>query len=178
MARPTTYNEETAAKLCGYLSIGESLRKACRHPGMPAPSTVFLWLAEHDEFSEQYARAKEEAADMFIEDILEIADDAKKDKFPVYHLNDEGEKVLIGYNESKNSVQRARVRIDSRKWLAMKLKPKKYGDKVTIDGKQEHSGKVDHQHNYSTLSDEELIARAKLIISKSTVDGEEVDDDE
>ena len=153
---------------------------------MPAPSTVFLWLAEHDEFSEQYARAKEEAADMFMEDILEIADDAKKDLIPVYAIgkdgkytyDEAGKRIIIGHTESKNSVQRARVRIDSRKFLAMKLKPKKYGDRITVDGKQEHSGKVDHQHNYSTLSDEELIARAKSIIARSVIDDNEADEDE
>ena len=133
MARPTTYNEDIAAEICGYLAMGESLRKVCRRAGMPAPSTVFLWLRQQKDFSEQYARAKEEAADMFIEDIIEIADNAKKDKIPVYKLNEEtGKKELVGYTESKNSVRRAQVQIDSRKWLAMKLKPKKYGEKLDM----------------------------------------------
>lgn len=164
MGRPTDYTEELAAELCGYVSLGESLRKVCRRKGMPAPSTVFLWLQKYERFSEQYARAKEEAADMFIEDILEIADNAKKDKIPVYKVNEDGEKVVVGYQESKTSVQRARVQIDSRKWLAMKLKPKKYGERLTVDGKQEHSGSVEHKHNYSQLSDEELVAKAKELI--------------
>ena len=133
MARPTTYNEDIAAEVCGYLALGESLRKVCRRKGMPAPSTVFLWLRDHQEFSEQYARAKEEAADMFVEDILEIADNSKKDKLPVYKVDEiTGEKTLVGYTESKNSVRRAQVQIDSRKWLAMKLKPKKYGEKLDM----------------------------------------------
>lgn len=133
MARPTTFNEDVAAKLCGYLAMGESLRKVCRRAGMPAPSTVFLWMREHESFSKQYARAKEEAADMFIEDIIEIADNAKKDKIPVYEVDNEtGDKTLTGYKESKNSVRRAQVQIESRKWLAMKLKPKKYGEKLDL----------------------------------------------
>ena len=133
MARPTTYNEDTAAILCGYLAQGESLRKACGHTGMPHISTVFRWMRDNPGFSEQYARAKEEAADMFVEDILHIADNAKNDKIPVYKLNDlTGKKELVGYTESKNSVRRAQVQIDSRKWLAMKLKPKKYGEKLDM----------------------------------------------
>ena len=95
----------------------------------------------------------------------QIADDAKKDKIPKYEINEQtGKRELIGYDESKTSVQRARVQIDSRKWLAIKLKPKKYGDLLKLDGKQEHSGKVEHQHNYSQLSDEELVAKAKELI--------------
>lgn len=138
MARPSEYNKDVAAQICGHVSNGESLRKLCRRKGMPAPSTVFKWLSVYPEFSEQYARAKDEAADMFVEDMLEIADDAKKDKIPVYELDAEGKKILVGYAESKTSVQRARVQIDTRKWLAMKLKPKKYGDKMdlTSDGEK------------------------------------------
>lgn len=143
MARPTTYNEDIAAEVCGYLALGESLRKVCRRKGMPAPSTVFLWLRDHQEFSEQYTRAKEEAADMFVEDILEIADNSKKDKLPVYKVDEiTGEKTLVGYTESKNSVRRAQVQIDSRKWLAMKLKPKKYGEKLDMTTNGDNIGVV------------------------------------
>ena len=134
---------------------------------MPAPSTVFLWLREHVEFSEQYARAKEEAADMFIEDILEIADNSKKDRIPVYEVNEAGEKVLTGYKESKNSVRRAQVQIESRKWLAVKLKPKKYGDRLAVDGKQEHSGNLNVNHSLADLTDEELILAAQAAVENA-----------
>lgn len=157
MARPTIYTEERAAEICGYLAIGESLKKACRHKGMPSPSTVFKWLHDYQEFSERYARAKEEAADMFVEDILEIADNAKKDKIPVYadELDENGKKIVVGYAESKTSVQRARVQIDSRKWLAMKLKPKKYGDHLKVDTE----GQI--VHKYEDMTDEQLEAAIK-----------------
>jgi len=165
LGRPTDYNEDISAEICAHLSMGESLRKVCRRKGMPAASTVFLWLSKYPGFSEQYARAKGEAADMFIEDMLEIADDAKKDKIPKYETNEEtGERELVGYDESKTSVQRARVQIDTRKWLAIKLKPRKYGDLLKLDGKQELSGELTHTHSYSDLSDEELRARAKALL--------------
>ena len=35
-------------------------------------------------------------------------------------------------------VQRSRLRVDTRKWIASKLKPKKYGDKQAV----EHSGNI------------------------------------
>lgn len=153
MARPTDYTEEIAAKICGYLALGESLRRVCRRSGMPAPSTVFLWLRNNDKFSEQYARAKEEAADMFIEDIIEIADNAKKDKIPIYEINEStGKKEIADYKESKNSVRRAQVQIDSRKWLAMKLKPKKYGAMMKVENEETVV------HKYEEMTDEQLDA--------------------
>lgn len=80
------------------------------------------------EFQEQYARAKEEQADFLAEEMLEIADDKSDD------LLDTEE----GQSANPVAVQRARLRVDARKWAAAKLKPKKYGDKVdfTTDGKQ------------------------------------------
>ena len=42
-------------------------------------------------------------------------------------------------------VQRSRIRIDTRKWIASKLKPKKYGDKVdvTTDGEKINTPVID-----------------------------------
>ena len=108
--RPTKYSDKLAAKICEQLSMGRSLRSVCQDKGMPAASSVFLWLQKHPEFSEQYARAKEESADAMAEDMLDIAD------------------------HGSLSPQDKRVRIDTRKWLASKLKPKKYGDKAGEPG--------------------------------------------
>ena len=60
--------------------------------------------------------------------MLDIADDKTDDK------------IATEFGESGNSVAvaRARLQIDTRKFIAAKLKPKKYGDKLdlTTDGKE------------------------------------------
>jgi hypothetical protein len=59
-----------------------------------------------------------------IDELLEIADDSSNDQI----IDTEGE---IHFNSQ--AVQRARLRIDTRKWLACKLVPRVYGlkpDKV------------------------------------------------
>jgi hypothetical protein len=61
-----------------------------------------------------YARAREERADLLAKEILEIADAPCADQVAVQH---------------------ARNRIDTRKWLASKLAPRKYGDRVEHDVK-------------------------------------------
>lgn len=166
VGRPRAYNEEVATKILSYLAIGESMRTVCKRPGMPAMSTVFKWLREYPEFTEQYARAKEEAADVLIEDILDIADDGTNDFVP--KRNKDGE--IVGLMVDKEAIQRSRVRIDTRKWLASKLKPKKYGDRIAVDAKNEHSGMVAHNHTYEDLTDEELVDRAKKLMNSIEVD--------
>jgi hypothetical protein len=130
--RPSDYTAEITETICARLAAGESLRTICADEAMPAQSTVYLWLTKHSEFSEQYARAREVQAETLVDEILEISDDGRND----YMLRQgEGEETLA-YRLNGEHVQRSRLRVDSRKWFASKVAPKKYGDKVL----QEHSG--------------------------------------
>jgi hypothetical protein len=130
--RPTDYTLELAARICARLSEGESLRSVCKSDDMPATSTIFLWIQRHKEFSEQYARAKEESADALAEEILDIADDGSNDWMKRFSKDDpEG---AASWMLNGEHVQRSRLRVDTRKWIASKLKPKKYGDKIGVGG--------------------------------------------
>lgn len=130
--RPTDYNHELAARICEQLASGMSLRTVCKADDMPNAATVFLWIQRHKEFCEQYARAKEEAADALAEEILDIADEGSND----WMENNDPDNP--GYKANGEHIQRSRLRVDTRKWYASKLKPKKYGDKVQT----EHSGEL------------------------------------
>ena len=90
-------------------------------------ATVFRWLREKPAFQEQYARAKEEAADALADEIVDIADE--RDGKAVMA---DGEEVAVVFDST--AVARNRLRIDARKWIAAKLKPKKYGDKLELAG--------------------------------------------
>lgn len=130
--RPSTYTKDIADKLCAGLAVGESLRTVCSGEGMPCVATVFNWFRSQDGFLEQYTRAKQESADALTDEMLDIADDATND----WMLRNGDENV--GYDFKGEHVQRSKLRIETRKWLASKLKPKKYGDRtkvVTDDGK-------------------------------------------
>lgn len=128
MGRPTDYSPEITAAICGRLALGESLRSICRSEDTPAVSSVMLWLNLYPEFSEQYARARELQAEYHIDAIIEIADDATND----YMLTRHGPQL------NSEHINRSRLRIDTRKWVASKLAPKKYGDKLDMN----HSGAV------------------------------------
>ena len=89
---------------------------------MPNRATVFRWLGKHQEFSDQYARAREEQAEALADEIVSIADQMPP-------ITDNGSTDSGHVSWQKN-------RVEARKWVASKLKPKKYGDKV----QQEVSG--------------------------------------
>jgi len=110
--RPSDYLPEVAADICARLADGESLRKVCERPGMPNKATVFRWIAQHEEFRDQYAKAAETRADAIFEEMFDIADEA---------------------TEESAAVAKARLRIDTRKWALARMNPKKYGEKVMQD---------------------------------------------
>lgn len=130
--RPTDYSEALSDKICAQLAAGDSMRTVAKSDGMPAMATMFRWLRDIPSFREQYEKAKEEAADAFAEEILDIADDGTND-WMIRHGKDDQESWQL----NGEHVQRSRLRIDSRKWIASKLKPKKYGEKIdhTTNGK-------------------------------------------
>ncbi|MDE3023787.1 MAG: hypothetical protein KGI54_18380, partial [Pseudomonadota bacterium] len=111
--RPTIYTEKLGIEICEWIANNSGgLRAGCsQHDHWPEYTVIRRWLREDKfpEFSHLYARAKEEQAETMGEDIILIADNKGADP------NDK------------------RVRIDARKWLMGKLKPKKYGDTLTHD---------------------------------------------
>lgn len=93
----------------------------------PSYSTIMKWLEDDAKLSERYARAKAAQADFMADELLEIADSS------VETVTDQNG---VSRKDSAD-VQHKRLRVDTRKWLAAKLKPKVYGDKL----QQEVTGK-------------------------------------
>ena len=79
MSRPSTYADQVGAEICGRIAGGESLRRICKADRMPSQSTVFVWLRQNDAFRQLYTLAREDQAEFWAEEILEIADDGTND---------------------------------------------------------------------------------------------------
>lgn len=124
------FTQDIFDRICERIADGESLRGICQDDDMPSRVTVFKWLSQNPELANQYARAREAQADAIFDEILSIADDAAND-WMERHGNEDA-----GWVANGEHIQRSRVRIDARKWMAGKLRPKVYGDKVL----NEHSG--------------------------------------
>jgi hypothetical protein len=128
MARPSEFSQETADYICEQLIEGRSLRSICADDeDVPSASTICRWLSANEEFRKQYAHARELQADALFDESLDIADDMERDLVP-----DEKEETVVRGNGV--AVQRARLRVDTRKWMASKLAPKRYGDKLELSG--------------------------------------------
>ena len=66
------------------------------------------WIIKHEEFCHKYEMARKVQRERWADEIIDIPDD------------------------SRGNVQRARLRVDSRKWVLARLEPRKYGDKLDV----------------------------------------------
>lgn len=126
-APPFAWTAEIEDEIFNRIAEGESLKGICESEHLPSRETVRKRLIDDSVFQGRYARAREAQADTIFEDILQIADDARNDWM---ERNGEGD---LGWAANGEHIQRSRLRIDARKWMAGKLRPKVYGDKVDID---------------------------------------------
>lgn len=124
--RPEKYTDELALKILEEIATThKGLRTICKENDLNV-STLLIWLSDNKEFSTRYARAKESQADLLAEEILELADTERE-------LIESVETGEGAYQTKKDNIARSRLQVDARKWLASKLKPKKYGDTSQAD---------------------------------------------
>lgn len=119
-------------EICDKIQTGRSLRSVIKDKGMPDVSTFYVWLKEDQEKSKHYAYSTEMRAETIFEDILSIADENENDTI----LNENGVEVT-----NHDVINRARLRIDARKWMLSKMIPRKYGDKIDVTTKDESINK-------------------------------------
>ena len=126
LGRPSKYTEEIAQEICLRLGLGESLRKICLSEHIPSLATVMTWLSKRPDFLEQYTRAREIQAETQFDELIEIADQPPE----LNHVVDKnGELVEVKFDSAY--VQWMKLRIDTRKWTAARMAPKKYGEHKT-----------------------------------------------
>jgi hypothetical protein len=117
----TKYEPRLAEEICVRVQLGETIQQICEDEHMPHKRTVYVWLQQHTEFRDSYRLAREEAAHVMADKVLEIA------------------KMVT---DGKITPDAGRVAIHAQQWVAGKRKPKAYGEKV----EHEHTGGFEHVH--------------------------------
>jgi len=105
--RPSLKTPELCAEICRRISEGETMQAILKDPGMPAWTTVHYWKHSDESFRQDLARAREQQAEVWAEEMLSISDD----ELPTHE-----------------AIGRARLRMQSRQWLAGKYNPQ-FADK-------------------------------------------------
>lgn len=107
---PSSYTQELADEICNRIAKGETLRTIILDEHMPDRVTIYRWLEVNEDFRNQYAHARLQQADNYFEQVIDEA-------------------------FTSHDAQIGRLRMDALKWVASKMQPKKYGDKLEIEAK-------------------------------------------
>ena len=105
------------------VSAGKSVSTVLREPGYPTWTSFQAMLASDDKLREAYDKAVQDRADRMADEILELSD----------------EQMPEGLEGAMASawVQQKRMQVDARKWIASKLKPRTYGDRIDMTVRDE-----------------------------------------
>lgn len=140
LGRPSSYKKEVGDKICEMIATTSlGLRHILAEEGMPNRTTLFRWIENNEAFRNQYAISKQAQADYMVEEIIDIADDGSNDLMTIIKGD------IVYEQENKEVTNRSRLRVDARKWIASKLYPKKYGDKLEMNGGLNIQGAVEHK---------------------------------
>jgi len=122
---------QVSAKVLAGMRSGMSAFKACQVAGVNQ-STFNLWLNQDAELAAEYARAREDLIELLANETMAIADQAFEE-IEEQVVGKDGKPVVVK-KKVPVDVQRARLQVDTRKWLLSKLAPKKFGDKLELTG--------------------------------------------
>lgn len=125
VGRPTIRTKALVARILRRMSNGEILSRICREDGMPDRGTVWRWTEEDPEFRDALTRAREACAHALTDEAVEIADDGTNDYVEV-ETRSGGMKTVL----DKEHVDRSKLRVETRKWLAGCVAPKAYGQRT------------------------------------------------
>lgn len=132
------------SKVCDIIGTSQTgTFKACEI--LDVNRNAFYGLLDSSEKAREiYARSKDAQVELLAEQMLDIAD------APV---------AMTEHGYDSADVQNKRVRIDTRKWLASKLMPKKYGDHLDLTSGGEKLAQPPASLSYKIVEGRTLVGR-------------------
>lgn len=134
--RPSSYTPELAQKICDLIRDGYSERKICMMADMPPLRTLQEWKDKYPEFLQQSARAREESAEKFNDELMELQ----------HELHRELEARLVtGQDFPKGAVEAYKALMQEKARQAAWRDDTRYGDRKTVkvDASEDAKGMAD-----------------------------------
>ena len=120
------YNDDIAARICKAIATSTaSMSKICsENKDFPKAPCINVWRIKYPAFSAAYDSAKRAQIGLLAEELIDVARDDSKDMYIDSEGCDKPNSVALG---------RSKLISENTKWLATKLLPKIYGDRITAD---------------------------------------------
>lgn len=133
------FTPERGEEVCRLIAVeGLPTRQIAARLGINY-DTLFAWLHRETGFFEKYQLARRVACWRLAEEAIELSDDDSRDR--IASENGAGRAIMI---PDHAAVQRAKLQVDTRKWLISKLMPETFGDLVRHAGPDAGPLQVEH----------------------------------
>lgn len=135
--RPIKYSELIAARVCEMAAEGKSLRAICDADGMPTESRVMGWVMYPDrysthDFSQRFTDSRRIGWMLMGEQIIDQADDSSQDIVEKTVITRSGQAIVVK-SDNPMALARAKLSIETKKWVLSKVLPNVYGDKLKVE---------------------------------------------
>ena len=142
--KPTQFSEMLEGELFERMRDGETVTSIASDPHMPSTSTIWLWKqgknGAESSWHEAFARARNDQADAFAQDVINLADSVSElaqdsAQLALENLPEdatEQDKRRTEFFARKRAGEDIKIMIDARKWTAARMAPARGGDKVTV----------------------------------------------
>jgi len=108
LGRPTKYSNQLVNRICNRIALGEGLNSICENEGIHY-TNVLKWLRQNQDFRLMYTRARQDQQDFYADKLVDLA---------------------INVPATRDEIEKAKLISSNLMWIASKLKPRVYGDKV------------------------------------------------
>lgn len=141
---PGKYSKRIAKKICLEIATtARGIKEICeKNSEFPSAETVYGWLFKKPAFFELWSRAKVAQAELLAEQIVTIADTPKLGQITTASGKDKEGKPIVKDIRIVDMVEHRRLQIEARKWMASKLMPKKYGDRLEVADARDPLGEL------------------------------------
>jgi len=119
------YSEDLMQEICDTIACSplkiDLILKSQKH--FPGRDLFYRWINKYPIAREMYAVAKQTQIDFFVENMIDISEDESRDI--IHDMN--------GQKSNSAAIARDKLKIDTIKWMAERLQPKKWGSRTITD---------------------------------------------
>lgn len=187
MSKIVQFNKALATTILNRMKDGETVKAILADEGMPTNTTWLSWINGENgapsSWEGDHARARQLQADAFAADIITLADGVDDAALitaqqAVDALPEDAtatEKRRAFFYAKKRSIEGAKLSIDARKWSASRMRPSRWGDKVTLEHSVDPAAtlKIDLTQLPTELLERILLLQAEVV--ETTASRSEVD---
>lgn len=111
----TLLTRDVMEEMCVLIAQGASVHRLTAQPGFPSRETFFSHCREDPWYAKRYNEALQLRGEHFADQIVDMADQALE-------------------APTAEKVAALKLMVNTRQWVVSRLLPKKYGDKVIVQG--------------------------------------------